>query len=237
MLGDEGLAGRMRDGTITEEDLPRIDELMKSANYGRELGLEAAEDPMLAERQYQSWRSAWAKYYGVKDPGGAGGADEPPLSYQLPDTGAVRDSLRSYYRGWFRRDPSDMEVNYFKGMLDKAIIDGAQRERQAQLQGGGYTQVNPDSLMEEFVRSSPEYRQLFGNKPGGMSEEEYAGTFESQAQQFLGDVADDDAVRAGMISGSTQTTIGRAAMSGKASESSSFQDRLARAAQMIASMT
>jgi hypothetical protein len=233
-MADEGLAGRMRDGTIGRDDLLAIDTIMQRSNYGQTLAAAKSKDPAATRKQYDAWKNAWAAYYDEQD---AASRAAPVVTYSLPDATEVRESMRTIFRAWFQRDPSDMEVNSFKSTLDRAVIDSANQRAQAEVTGGNYSNPDPQSMLSEFVRNSPEYRQLFDNKPGGMSEEDYAGTFRSAGTRFFGDVVADDAVRAGMMSGSTQTTIGQMAASKQADQSSSYQERLAQAAEVIASMT
>lgn len=234
---DEGLAARMRDGTIVgADDLFRIDEIMQQSRYGPGMGEKFSKDNPTTRKQYMAWTSAWQTYLDEQS-GGGRASEQPVVTYSLPDANEVRESMRTIFRAWFQRDPSDMEVNGFKSTLDRAVIDSANQQAQAEVNGGNYTTPDAESMLSDFVRNSPEYRQLFANKPGGMSEEQYAGSFRSAGTDFFGDIVDDEAVRAGMMSGSTQTTMGRLAASKKSEQSSSYQERLARAAEVIASMT
>lgn len=245
-LQDESLADRFATGKTQGDDLFRVDVINRTARTSLELTYRYNRDRLRARQQYNAYARAWENYYsssrgGGRGGGGGGGGGGTVVKAvaQLPSEAEVKESVSKLFTSWFRRAPSDAEVAGIKGMLDGVIIDEANKAAHARAYGGSYTESDKEALILDWIKKSPEYQQMFGKKPGGQTEEEYAGRFERAAEQIFGaDMAgNDEAVRAGMVTGSSQTTLGQLAGSKEANDSSNYQERVANAAQIIARLT
>jgi hypothetical protein len=165
--------------------------------------------------------------------GVAGGASGQQTQRSVVDPAAVEKSVRDLWRAWFERDPTSSEVEMFgsklQGMLDNAA---------AQQPGGISQQVDPQSDLEQYARSSPEYQQLYGQKPTGMDEATYVAQFQGGAKEMLGNqAANPEDIRRGMQTGDYQTTVGAVAGGPQAMHNSVFLGRLAQAAQLVSENT
>jgi hypothetical protein len=165
--------------------------------------------------------------------GVAGGASGQQTQRSVVDPAAVEKSVRDLWRAWFQRDPTSSEVEMFgsklQGMLDSAA---------AQQPGGISQQVDPQSDLEQYARSSPEYQQLYGQKPTGMDEATYVAQFQGGAKEMLGNqAANPEDIRRGMQTGDYQTTVGAVAGGPQAMHNSVFLGRLAQAAQLVSENT
>lgn len=177
-----------------------------------------------------------------------------PVEVTLPDQAAVKQSVQTLFRAWFQREPDEREVVSFTDSINSAVVSKATADHQAALDvynplnpstHGGQPlvvtkeQVDPQARMEDMARAMPEYQKLFGQKSGNLSEEQYAQQHSGAAQRLFGleGAGQSEAIRAGMEQGSTQTTMGALAGSHEATQNSTFQERMARVAQAIATMT
>ncbi|HYF45819.1 MAG TPA: hypothetical protein VD926_06375 [Acidimicrobiales bacterium] len=189
--------------------------------------------------------------------GGSGGGGGREIT--LPDPAQVDESTRSLFRAWFQRDPSPGELASFRGAVEGAVrasygdvgagvpggegnyLQGIDPVDATEQPGTTFrTAVDPNQVLLDRARSTAEYGQLFGRKPGNMSEEEWAQQFQRGAQTLLGaqGTGAADAIRAGMQTGDFQTTLGAVQGSKSLTEqNSTWQERLAIAAQAIARMT
>lgn len=237
-------------GDVDLADASQVAEIL--SDYG-------ADD--LRQAGFGSNPMVWAA---LTDPGsfsGSGGADRLQ-EISLPDDKALRENYRELYTQLLLRDPTEAELDSFvntvyndiRGKASAAIAADQQAQPRINVfQGifdipestpGGVRTVevegtSPSEIGLDLLRQSGEYQALYGNRPQGMSEVEYAGQFASAAQATLGLNAGDamSARRSGMMTGDVRTTIGRAAMSEAGLRSSTLQERLARAAQAVANFT
>jgi hypothetical protein len=152
---------------------------------------------------------------------------------QMPDPDAVRQSAKDMYRTLFAAEPTDAQLAQLVGSVTSAIssadIDG---------EDGVVQDVNTQAQIRKRLQEMPEYGDLYGKKPGGMSEEEYQAQFRNGAGVILGNAAPrPDVIRAGMRSGNYNTSVGAAATTREAWEGSTFMGRLARAAQITSENT
>jgi hypothetical protein len=161
--------------------------------------------------------------------GGAGGQQ---TQRSVVDPAAVEKSVRDLWRAWFQRDPTSSEVEMFGSQL-QGMLDSAS----GQQAGGINQQVDPQSNLEQYARSSPEYQQLYGQKPTGM-DEGLRPQFQGGAKEMLGNqAANPEDIRRGMQTGDYQTTVGAVAGGPQAMHNSVFLGRLAQAAQLVSENT
>ena len=157
-----------------------------------------------------------------------GGSGSGPVR-QMPDPAAVEQRAKDLYRSLYAADPSDAQLSSLVSAVNKAI-------RGADINGddGEVQDVNVDATLRSQLEALPEYKDLYGKRPGGMVEADYRRQMESGAQSILGSqAADPNNVRSGMRSGQYQTSVGAAAFSREAQDNSTWLGRLAGAAQVI----
>jgi hypothetical protein len=163
-----------------------------------------------------------------KDPASAQGPTRV-----MPDPEKVRQTARDLYRTLFLTEPDEATLG--------RLVSGVQAAVQAQdidSTDGVVSTVDQDAQLRKMLESDPRYKELYGKMPAGATEAEYRGQFDAAAQSILGNqLASPDSVRAGMRTGDYNTTVGAAAMSRQATESSTFLGRLASAAQVVNRMT
>lgn len=95
---------------------------------------------------------------------------------------------------------------------------------------------SPYATAAQQLRGSAAYQELFAHLGDGEAEEAYAGRFNQESQEMVGDT-NLDLARAGMRTGS-RNTVGQAALaSGVGFESSKFQERLKSMGNAFKGMT
>lgn len=95
-------------------------------------------------------------------------------------------------------------------------------------------QRDPQAAMREFTENRPDYKELYQNKPEGMSPEQYAATFAGQSQELLGDsLGNLEAIKAGLRTGQTAVTAGQIGTSAQAQENKSFRGRMFDAVALL----
>lgn len=188
------------------------------------------------------WRNttaAWMEkgWEGNAGDGGDGGG-------VVINKGQVRESLRQLAQNWNLGNISDAELESLVGGFVSESI--ARVRRQAphpsdiirEVEAGGGNEITDTPSAQEFLRQTDRYKDLYGRKSAGESEEEYAFRFQSAAQGFLGDIGSNMGFeQAGMRTGDVQTTIGQAAVSPESAGSSTFLGRMARTAEVVRGMT
>ena len=241
-----GLAEAYTSGRASGDQLYAIDEVFAQARYSVELANARSRNRIAARQAYRRYTEAWDNYYdsgggggGRRGGGGGGGGTVIKAVAKLPSEEDVKNSLTTLFRSWFRREPSDGEVAGVKKMLDGVIIHEANQAANAQAYGGSYEETDKEALILDYIRKSPEYQKLFAGKSEGQTEEEYANMFEQGATELFGQemAQNDQAIRAGMLESREQTTLGYLAGTKAANESSTFQERLSKAAQIVAELT
>jgi len=146
---------------------------------------------------------------------------------QVADPVQLRQATKDMYQQLFFKDPTDAELDQFTQQVQAAV--GGAPDNQS---------VSPEARIRDSLEHTPQFAELYKNRPSGMSVSDYSGQFRAAAQSMLGNEAADPAViRSGLRTGDYQTTIGAAAMSGKAFGNSTFLGRLAQAAQIISENT
>lgn len=146
---------------------------------------------------------------------------------QMPDPVAVKQAAKDMYRSLFAMDPDEATLNSLVAAFNSAAASS-----------GDNQQVSADARIRQALESRPEYKDLYGRKPAGMSEAEYQTQFRAAAVDMMGQEAvSPDAIRSGMRTGDYQTTVGAAAGSKQAWNNSTFLGRLANASRVIAENT
>lgn len=153
-------------------------------------------------------------------------------SITLPDPVKIEQTMKDFYNGWFGLDPSGAEFEAFKNDLYTKLRGTLPAVGQRINQD-----VDPAAQLRQFAEQSPQYGTLFGQKPQGVTADDYVNSNRQAVGTILGHDLSPQAVRAGQLTGQTQTAIGAAASSEQAKTSSSFQERLARAAQVVSANT
>lgn len=166
---------------------------------------------------------------------------------KLPNRDRLEEGVRSLWRSWFQRDPNQGELDSFVssiyGMVRSAAVAGSAGNpfKGEEFQPGRVTEqeIDPQATLLAQARQTDDYRRLFAQMREGLTEEEYVAQFRAAAGALLGaEEAGGDAIRAGMESGSLQTTVGHIAGTREYLEqNSTLRQRIARAAQMINART
>jgi hypothetical protein len=145
----------------------------------------------------------------------------------MPDPVAVRQAAKDMWKQFFVSDPSDEQVAQLAAQISSTISSAPINQS-----------VDVEARVREMLLNNGLYRELYSRMPKGMTEGEYQNQFRQAAQTMLGaQAADPSVIRAGMRTGSYQTSIGAAASSKAAFDNSTFMGRLAAAAQVISENT
>jgi hypothetical protein len=167
----------------------------------------------------------WAAGIGDMAANSDSGGD--PGGKQMPDPVAVKQAAKDMYRSLFAMDPDEATLNSLVSAFNNAAAGSGDNE-----------QVSADARIRQALEGRPEYKDLYGRKPAGMSEAEYQGQFRGAAATMMGqESASPDAIRSGMRTGDYQTTVGAVSGSKQAWNNSTFLGRLANAARVVAENT
>lgn len=206
---DPALASRLASGHGTAQDLDKYNGLLVKGNWD--------QNAFTAMGVYVS---------GLKDYGqnqDSGGGRGSGVIRSIPDQDALRQAAKDMYRQLFAAEPSDAELNSLVAGVNSAV-SGA----------GAHQTVDPQAKLRAALEANPHYNELYGNKPGGMSEADYQGQFQGAARQLLGTSAPDpSAIQGGMRTGDVQTTLGQITAQKSSFNNSTFMARLASAAQVV----
>lgn len=142
------------------------------------------------------------------------------------DQTKVRQAAKDLYQSLFFAEPTDAELARLVGAANGA-----------QAAGNGFDQTDPQAALEGAAKTSGAYSELYRNKPGGMSEAEYAQQFKSGVGDIAGAQANPEAIRAGLRTGQYQTAVGAAATGAGIFNNSTFMGRLAGAGQVFSEFT
>ena len=152
------------------------------------------------------------------DPTGGAGRT---VTYTVPDDSSLRESYRALYQSWFLDDPTDNALDAFVADMQGQVRAEAMKQAGARPRPNVFKNTGPleDIVIEmedvdyqrqvrERLRDNPEYQDLFGKRPEGVTEEQYAGVFRNTAAGFLGaeGVLATEAMKQGMRSGETAAT-------------------------------
>jgi hypothetical protein len=170
----------------------------------------------------------WYSEEAVASRGRGGGGGGSQRQIVMPDRVKIGEGFRELYRAWFRSEPSSEEL--------EAMISGIEAQYVGEVSAN--REFDFEARMKEQARGSGLYARLFGNRPAGVSEEDYVRQFEQAGAEFLGgELASDQAIQSGLSSGSVRTTIGSIFGSKAAFENSSFRERVAKAAEVMNRLT
>lgn len=154
--------------------------------------------------------------------GGGGGGGR-----QRPDPVAVRQAARDMWMNLYASEPSEQQLNDLIATVDSSITNAPSSQS-----------VSVEAQIRKGLEANPQYQELYGNRPTGMSEQEYQTQFRQGAASLLGSqAADPESIRSGLRSGQYQTTLGRVAGSKQAWGNSTFRGRLAQAAALVSEST
>lgn len=160
----------------------------------------------------------------VQNMAGGGGGGRQRI---LPDPVQIRQAAADMYQQLFMADADDATLDRFTAQIQSAISAAPDDQ-----------DVDVNARIRDIAEGMPEYKELYGNKPGGISEQAYQNQFLGARQSILGaEIGSADSVRLGMKSGKYQTTVGAAASSAEAFDNSTFMGRLARAANAVSRNT
>lgn len=217
---DQGLAARMASNpdVLSESDAMQALAHLQKAGL-KSVDLEGFEDNMfdLGFTDPKGRALARAQAEAAANAGGGG------RIRTLPDPVAVRQSAKDFYRQMFLSEPDDATLDRFSAQVTSAITAAADDES-----------VDPNARIRQFAETLPEYQKFYGQKPGGMSEEEYQNMHRNAQSSMLGaELADNQPTRVGMMQGDYQTTVGAAMGTKEAWDNSTFMGRLARASQTV----
>lgn len=253
--------GGMAEGSqiISHEQMMRMYRLARDKYDSETVARVAMHDSSLAERLYndpyslsiEELKNVDVYVGGVEniinqDPAGGSWLQERLLGtsgdvVQVDKDGA-REAARQLAASWNMPGLSDSQ-------LDRIVqgVVGPQLSVIKQAMGNPFNpKINDDinvvnvpspyAVAAKDIRGTAEYRELFGQMQDGESEEQYAGRFNSESQELLGD-RNLEVIRAGMRTGD-RNTVGQAALlSGAGSDSSTFRQRLARLGNAFKDMT
>lgn len=161
------------------------------------------------------------------DGAGGGRAPQEKAPRMKPDPDAIRQAAKDLFRSLYAADPTEAQLASMVSSVSGAVSGAADDQS-----------VDANAQVRKAAEAMPEYKALYGNKPAGMTEEEYQQQFRQGAATLLGNEAvDPSAIQSGMRSGQYQTTLGAVAASKQAWGNSTFLGRLAQAAQIVGENT
>lgn len=167
-------------------------------------------------------------YFDYQSANAAASAPSGPVR-QVPDSDAIRQNAKDLWVQLYASEPTDAQLDKIVSATTSAIMSADIDSSDGMVQD-----VNANAQIRKQVEGAPEYQDLYGNKPGGMSESEYQQQFRAGAGSILGNqAADPSAIRSGMRTGQYQTSVGAAAVSSQALDNSTWLGRLAGAAQVL----
>jgi hypothetical protein len=194
-------------GEVSVADQQRIGQLLLDGQFdpGIMQSLGFFYDPSLAKM--------------AANPGG-GGSERIRVK---PDPEAVKQSATDLWRAFFRADPSNAQLAGFQQQIEQVFMSAAEDQG-----------IDVNAQLRALIQKHPEYARLYGNKPSGLSEEQYVAQFTAAQRDLIGSQeANPEAVRQGMQSGDYQTTVGAVFGSKQAWGNSRLLGRLASAAQLV----
>lgn len=214
---DPSLAAKLSGNpkSLAPQDMYKAQQLIIDGKFNQE---------QLAKMGYYSTALAeWYDEKGYSDRGGGGGGP----TRMIADQDALRQAAIEMYRAMFAQDPTDQDVKKLMDAANGAVASAAPNQS-----------IDVQAKIKAQLQKDSKYKELYGNRPGGMTEEEYQGQFRGGAASLLGEeAADPSAIQSGMRTGDYQTTIGRVASSEKAWGNSRFLGRLAEAAALVSENT
>jgi hypothetical protein len=153
--------------------------------------------------------------------GGGGGGGAGPVRRMI-DPVSIKEQLQAKFADLMLPDIPDTVVKSVQDML-QAQLDAAPEGMN----------VDVSARILDWIQGRPEYADLYGKKPQGMSEAEYQSQFQAGVQDILGAQADPEAVKAGLRGNDYQAAVGTAAIGGLAGRNSRLMGRWALAKQTL----
>ena len=144
------------------------------------------------------------------------------------------------YKQWFMDDPTEVELDRFMGWHAGKEADYRRDVASwSPYTSGQYT--NPSDItdstllsqrtalsVEEALRNDPQYAQLYGMKPTGMTESEYGQVFSTQAMADYGQsgMLNKGLIKKGMASGDTGDITREGILTGEGYDNSQYMKKI-----------
>lgn len=169
--------------------------------------------------------SNFSSYFDGGSGGGGGGGGRVR---RIIDPEGVRQQVKSLWQGLFLAEAPEELIKAFTASL-QASLDAAPEGMDFEV----------SARIQDWIQGQGLYKDLYGKKPEGMTETDYQAQFYAGSASILGEeAADPEAIKAGMRNNEYQTTVGSAFAAGAArGNNSTLQERLARAANIVAANT
>tara|TARA_R100001082_G_scaffold99658_2_gene68480 strand:- start:7603 stop:9732 length:2130 start_codon:yes stop_codon:yes gene_type:complete len=174
--------------------------------------------------------------------GGEYGTQEEADLAQLDATkkAVAEKTYSDLYKQWFMDDPTDVELERFMGWHASKEADYRREVASwSPYTSGQYTNpndINDPTLLsqrtalsvEEALRNDPQYAQLYGRKPTGMSETQYGQVFSTQAMADYGQsgMLNTDLIKKGMASGDTGDITREGILTGEGYDNSQYMKKI-----------
>lgn len=206
---------------LSQEDAMRVHDYMQRA------GGASAEARTIFDLNPGSPLAYFKSYFEMLNGGGRGGGGGGGRVRRVIDPVSAREQIIQTFKGLLRMDPSEELIKQWTNDLQKQL-DAAEEGMNFDI----------SSRILAWVKGQPEYADLYGNMPAGMTEDQYQAQFLAAQQDMLGGEAGPaEAITEGMRTGDYQTTVGMIAGSEQAWGNSRFLEKLARAAQTVSRNT
>jgi hypothetical protein len=207
---DKGLADRARTGQLSIEDRQRIaNDILRGA------------DP-----EQMGMISDSIEYYDAlaksRAPSGGG------RTIVQPNRDKIREGFLELYRSWFQQDPAEGELEGLITEVANEFVSAQHQNRESDVQ----------STALAAVRATDLYSQLYGQKPTGLTEDQYIGQFQRVGQNLLGgQMPSSQAVQAGMRGNNPNVTTSMVAQDQASWQNSSWLERVYQIAELANRLT
>ena len=160
--------------------------------------------------------------------GGGGGGGGRVRTIIQPNRPKITEGFREMYRGWFQTEPSEQELQGLVDLVANEMVSAQHQDRESDVQ----------SVAVQALRDTSIYGQLYGNKPQGLTEEQYIQQFQRAGASLLGgQMPTSEAVQAGMRSGSVNRTTTTVAQDKGTWQNSAWLERVYQMAELANRMT
>jgi hypothetical protein len=170
-----------------------------------------------------------ASYFGIGSGAGGGGGGGGGRIRRIIDPETVRSAANSMWQSVLRGGdaPPELVAELTKSL--QSALDKAPEGQDFAL----------EPRFENWIKSQDRYGELYGKKPMGITDEEWQGQFIGAQRSILGDELPSagDPVALGMESGQYQTAVGSAIGTKEAWQNSTWMEKLANAARVVAENT
>jgi hypothetical protein len=214
-----GLASRMQSTPAIS-----IEDARLALSYMADAGLDAANADdfaknMLALGFADPYATEWAATAAKAAAAGSAGG----RTIMKPDPVAIRQATKDLYRQMYLEDPSEQQLDKLSGDVTNAIMSAPDD-----------VNVDGEARLREVIEGDPKYQEYYGNKPAGVSEEDYQRMFVDAQRSMLGsELAGNTATKVGMKDGRYQTAVGATLGLKQSWDNSTFMGRLAQAAEAV----